>query len=695
MIILTNKKKIIIFCNLIEDKSAYKLAESAEIAAHTVYESNVTPLNVIYDSVVNEREASVENRISPKPSDSMPKVADVLVKKYEREIKKSELREEEEREREQREKEIREEIEKKERLQFEQKIREREQREREERNRELREKEMREQREREAREQQERERLQLEQKMREQSEREARERDEFEHRLKQQEEKERLERIDREKELREREEREKKQRDRERELARLEFEKSIREKRDRDEKEQHQASEAQAALAALTTFIIPGNQDSQQSNKKLLQVQDEITTTATTNQIYHIENQECHQLINEVTLEPNNEMITTDYDATYVHEEDTVQYDTSSQISDEEEQRKQIAGNYISSLIDNVRNDLLEDKNKNDDSFVLSSYKAKPLSDDLLHLVDSTSSSYIDESNMYYKQKMYIFEKDKHLSESEFKQPSLAQIIQSLNKGVDLSFSESSEAHSMQESYAPPFSIGIRLRQKANALEIGNHVISYVEPNSLADKANLEANSRLLSINDTPCDDKTHEFVLFFLNYVLRKKSCDKITLCVEHPVRLEQVASRPQINYINESYRIENANLRAIIRNILTGEEFTPVSYTSMHNLEKIVHEAKQQAISDESEYHELETMASKPAAPAVDSSGIENLKSIIRQIKYSFEQHVEADEELETPIHIDTQLKQSDNGLENLKNILQQAIDRNQFYLNNSHVLLLRGIV
>lgn len=593
--------------------------------------------------------------------------------------------EQQERDREQREKELREEIEKKERLQFEQKMRE----QREQEIREQREREAREQKEREEREQ--RERLQFEQKMREQSEREARERDEFERRLRAQEEKERLERIEREKLLREREEREKEQRDKERELARLEFEKNIREQREREEKErkEREPSDVQTALSALTTFIIPGNQE---SNKKLLQIQDEITTTATTNQIYHIDSQEHQELINQVTLEPNNEMIMTDYNATYVQEEDSIQYDTSSQISDEEEQRKLIAGNYINSLIDNVRNELLIEKNKNDESFVLSSYKAKPLSDDLLHLIDSTSfnkNDHNDETNMYYKRKVYIFEKEEHSIESDYKQPSLAQIIQSLNKGLDLSLSESSEGNSMQESYAPPFSIGIRLRQKLNALEIGNHVISYVEPDSLADKANLKKNSRLLSINETTCDDRTHEFVVFFLNYVLRKKSCSKITLCVEEPVELNQIANKQQINYINESYRIENANLRAIIKNILTGEEFTPVSYGPLENLKNIVREAKQ-VTSNESEYHDLDTMVSRPAVSAVDSSGIENLKSIIRQIKYSFEQHVEHDEELETHIHI----KQPANSLENLKNILQQAIDRNEFYLDNSQILLQRGI-
>ncbi|RNA16983.1 antigen -like protein [Brachionus plicatilis] len=677
---------------LIEDKSAYKLAESVETTGHTAYESTVRPLNVIYDSVVSEPEIARESKITPSVSEGTPIVANVLVQKYERELKERELREQEERDREQREREA------KERVEFEHKMREqreqeiREQRQREER--EARERLEFEEKMREQREVEERREREAEQKMREQRQRELQEREEFERKLKEQEERERVERIEREKELRVKEEREKEQRDREREMARLEFERKIREKREREERD---ASEAQAALAALTTIIVTDNQESS-SNKKLLQVQDEIvTTTLTTNQVYHIQTEDNQESINQVTLEPNNEMIVTDYHATYVQEDDQVQYDSASQISDEEEQRRQLAGNYTNSLIYNVSNETPADKDKSDDSFTLSSHKAKPLSDDLLHLIDASSDQSGSSDHVYFKRKSYLFEKEGEPTEPGYKQPSLAQIIQSLNRGLDLSLSESSEANSMQESYAPPYSIGIRLRQKHSPLEIGDHVISHVEPGGLADKAGVKKNSRLVSINDTSCDDKTHEFVVFFLNYVLRKNSCTKIVLGVEEPVRLEQIASKEQVNYITEAYRIENANLRAIVRNILTGEEFTPVGHGPLENVKQVAREAKQVASSD-AEYHELERMVSRPeaAAAAADSSGIENLKSIIRQIKFDFEQHVEPDDELETPIHIDTlQLKQSADGLHNLKTILQQAIDRNDFYLNSSQFLLLRGIL
>ncbi|CAF0708112.1 unnamed protein product, partial [Brachionus calyciflorus] len=624
----------------------------------------------------------------------------------EREQREREQREREQREREQREREQRE-REQREREQREREQREREQREREQREREQREREQREreQREREQREREQREREQRERKERE--EREARERLEFEQKIREEEELERLDRLRREQEMREREEREKKQRDIEREIARQEFEKQMREKREREEREKLQAtqSDPQTALSALTTFIVRDNQD-----KKPIAVQEEIINTQTTNEIYQIKQQTREEIIHHVsTSELNNEVIETEYVGTYVP--DDIQYDSSSQISDEDEQRRLFAGNYTNSLVFNVYKDMVtKEQNEYQNSSEISS-KIKPLSSDLLHLIDQKDRHDDDndkplESDIYFKKKIYVFEKEDTLNESvSIKQPTLAQIIQNLNKGIDLSSSldSTTESNSSQElSYAPAFSIGIRLKQKQNPLEIGNHVISFVEPNSLADKAGLKINSKLITINDTSCDDKTHEFVAFFLNYLLRKATCNKIVLMVEEPIKLEQIANKEQINYITESYRIENQNLKEIIKDIILANN-EQVILGELDNVKNIVHEVKDQSPISISEYHELESMTARPNLEE-NSSGIENLKSIIRQIKSNtkieyidYDNDVNYDDEhvdlLETPIQIDAQtLKHGSNGLDNLKLILQQAIDKNDLYLNNAQYLILR---
>ena len=86
---------------------------------------------------------------------------------------------------------------------------------------------------------------------------------------------------------------------------------------------------------------------------------------------------------------------------------------------------------------------------------------------------------------------------------------------------------------------APPYVLGLLLKPKQNPLEIGNHVISHIEPNGLADAAGMRANSRIIKLNDITCEDKTHEFILFFLNYLLRKNSCDTIEITVSEPQSL------------------------------------------------------------------------------------------------------------------------------------------------------------
>jgi trimeric autotransporter adhesin len=135
----------------------------------------------------------------------------------------------------------------------------------------------------------------------------------------------------------------------------------------------------------------------------------------------------------------------------------------------------------------------------------------------------------------------------------------LAQIIEALNREKSLSLfntisssnsssssgssskdaSQLSSLHSHSHplgSYAPPFALGVRLAPKSNPLVIGDHVIAHVDTESLADKAGVRVMSKIVQLNDTDCTDKTHEFTLFYLNYLLRKNSCQSIDMTLAEP---------------------------------------------------------------------------------------------------------------------------------------------------------------
>lgn len=210
-----------------------------------------------------------------------------------------------------------------------------------------------------------------------------------------------------------------------------------------------------------------------------------------------------------------------------------------------------------------------EEPHKRDRSLSYKLHKL-PITDDLKHIVDEnqhpdtnnlndnlTSSDLnnslrqpsvteFDESQ--FIKKLFIFKKTAS-DQSDDKQSSLAQIIKNLNKDPESDQTEP-ESQSSTPAYAPPYPIGIRLKTKTNQLEIGNHIISAVEPGSPADIAGLKVNSRLDKLNDVTCDDKTHEFVIFYLNYILRKNTCQSIEMIVDEPFTVPTKPTRSNISF-------------------------------------------------------------------------------------------------------------------------------------------------
>ena len=165
----------------------------------------------------------------------------------------------------------------------------------------------------------------------------------------------------------------------------------------------------------------------------------------------------------------------------------------------------------------------------------------------------------------------------------------MAQIIEALNKEKlsltfhnPLSASSSSSASSNSNtkdqalttsyvgSYAPPFQLGVRLAPKSNPLVIGDHIIAHVDVDSLADKAGVKVNSKIIQLNETDCRDKTHEFTLFYLNYLLRKNSCQSIEMTLAEPISISISNSFSNLkSIINEILLLSNLNKKP---NVVVG---------------------------------------------------------------------------------------------------------------------------
>lgn len=690
------------------------------------------------------------NSLKPQVSEAVPSFSSVLLHRAEREQREREQleREQREREREQRERELR-----------DKELREREQWEREQQlERERRERELREQeqRERELREQRERELRELELREREAREQRERERLEFEEKMRVREEQERLEleRIQREKELLVKEERERVLREQQREKERLEFEQRIRE--EREKLQTVPASSVQSALAALTTIVVntADNTNTTSSPKPALALVDETVVTSTISEIHEIRESR-EEIIENVETEYNQE-----------EEEEVEDEDTSSQLSEEEIARRQFAGNYSSNLVLNALEKLSAE---NSSTLKTNKFTPLPVSDDLKHLVDESNSADLSllDHDVYYVEKVFTFKKEISQSQTGIKQPTLAQIIQNLAKetaNLDTSIASdslSSPSLSRSEStsaYAPAYSLGIRLKRKENPLEIGNHLISHVEANSLSERAGIKPNSRLLQINEITCEDKTHEFVVFFLNYLLRKTSCEKVTLILEEP---QYLPSKPRIEFVNETFRIENENLRAIIREVLLNSQefntkpveqsflssssFSTTDYSlnpRLTNLRQIIVEIKElekqklifvpntttppptseSTLTKSSSNASIYKSSSKYILPASSSptpttptptpaasNGIDNLKSIILQITQKnggsmLMPYAEVDdqvpvrleqEEQHLPIQIASPTAHND-GLDNLRTIFREALNAHKdLALTNNYYLKMRGIL
>ena len=110
--------------------------------------------------------------------------------------------------------------------------------------------------------------------------------------------------------------------------------------------------------------------------------------------------------------------------------------------------------------------------------------------------------------------------------------------------------------------YTGPFPLGIRIEHRMNMRETGSNIISYVEPMSPAYRVGIKSNSRILMINGLNCEDKNLNFVLFFMNLLLRKSNLSDIELTVE------ELINQPRNNQsrsLLQSQGFKNDNMNQI----------------------------------------------------------------------------------------------------------------------------------
>jgi len=252
-----------------------------------------------------------------------------------------------------------------------------------------------------------------------------------------------------------------------------------------------------------------------------------------------------------------------------------------------------------------------------------------------------------DESQ--FIKKLFIFKKqDIPANETESKL-SLAQIIKNLNKdpqsGIDDAESANAadtdtSAASTAAAYAPPYPVGIRLKTKSNPLEIGNHIISTIEKGSPADLAGVKMNSRLHKLNDVTCDDKTHEFVLFYLNYILRKNTCHSIEMIVDEPFVIKQQPSRSTSTFGRDRINVDLLETTYSPPSSLSTANLRPAEEARIHSalaaLTKIVGISSDEAAGGAT-VDDILTDDQKQSLQQLDNNNKgsnENLKSIIQSI-------------------------------------------------------------
>ena len=165
------------------------------------------------------------------------------------------------------------------------------------------------------------------------------------------------------------------------------------------------------------------------------------------------------------------------------------------------------------------------------------------LSNDLKYLLDERELSLKQEQQTNneetrYEQKKYVFNKLATNNENNL-------ALSVLLNDTDIS----TKRPNLSSDYYP---LGIKLKQKLNLKETGNHIISYVEPHSIADQAGVRPNSILIKLNEVNCEDKTQDFVLFYLNYLLRKNNCYKIELLLHEELSIPIPTQPPVYPYEN-----------------------------------------------------------------------------------------------------------------------------------------------
>ena len=491
----------------------------------------------------------------------------------------------------------------------------------------------------------------------------------------------------------EREQREREQRERE-QRAQRDKEQREREQREREQREKELSafmhpSPAQTALSALTTIVVNAAEPStaqvshqadsrlphQQSETRLpaeviiqkpLIVDEAVTTTISTsyNEIHEMR----EQLIEERdpgTGELNNEVIETDYTSTYIPDEDYSQINSSKQQEPERDEeselseedrlaRIQFAGNYTSTLVLNAYN-----KYKLENSSSEYKITPTPLSDELKHLLDAEQPAESDLASAQlvaahdyssYSHKKFSFNKQLTREQLEVKQPTLAQIIECLAAQKKLNKAANEEEHDesakseqcdeQSHLYNAPYSLGLRLKNKPSPLEIGNHIIGRVEPKSVADEAGIKANSAIIRINDVGCEDKTHEFVLFYLNYLLRKNACSTIELVIAEPLPLAHALSVESTDSAvvvtkESSNKSSNENLKSILRDIFSIKQ---PAYNYNYTLEASSSATAAQHLNtsfDHSSNIDDSSMSMSTFTLSNPSNENSNLINIIREIK------------------------------------------------------------
>ena len=303
----------------------------------------------------------------------------------------------------------------------------------------------------------------------------------------------------------------------EEELRRIEFERRRAESEER--KKRVDEPDLKTALAALTTITVLGSEpisSTKQYSTSVTPVRmdEAITTTTTTTTV---ETQRVREEIVKKSedMEVDRQLRETEYiSSSSIFSDDK----PKEPALDLEKARREFAGNYSNSLVFNAFNRLITDESRIVKPTPITTTPLTlnkiQIADELTYLLDERSpalnSSFTDLDESKFVRKTYVINK---MTEPSF--------ISARDNGQLFS----------------PFPLGFKIRKKEDLRDTGDHVISYVEPSSPAERVGIKPNSRLVKINEITCDDKTQDFVLFLLNFLLRKANATSIELTVDEPL--------------------------------------------------------------------------------------------------------------------------------------------------------------